>query len=704
MHSSLTPGDRGKSKNSVGDRSVIGNLENTSDQYVPEKDKAHLMKMPDERTVDGNALPRNVAGQQLPLEREGNSERQTEVKANKDKSMLGIHYSNPGSVSYSDIYNLDNLKAGYAKLKAIVAPGIDGRTKTNITEKGLRKLSKQLKNQTYKPRPAKRIRIPTPDGGSRPFSMASTVDKIVQSTLKLLIEPYFEPQFRDISHGFRPGKSGHTALREIRGLWTNVTWLIKIDIQKYFDNTESRKRHHSILCEQMAPVLHTRSLQDLIHKLMKAGYVDVYSLTDHTQYDRLQGASIISPLCTNIFLHKLDCYIEHSLIPKYTHPRFSSKYKASLENTHLRWDEGGPVLALARGGANNKTPHRVASQPSPCRGPIQNAYETVKYLRYADSMLIGVIGSRKDATDIRMAVQEYMYKQLQLDINSHKSAIYHATTERTRFLGTDIIYSASPHFCEPKRITENRSEIFQSRASGASTQVDAINHPITRAQLYIPIRTLLKRATDRGYAKENAEKFARATANCRLSASEDRHIVNHFSAVIRGLVNYYSFANKRSSLWKVVSIYRKSCALTLAKKHNLRSAHAAFRKFGPNLRITERGKPVALLEYPDSLKTTSKFNIKSRSSNVTILEEPYKAQVFILGNKELSQLPVAPKERCELCASSQSLELYHLRSVQYIPKEGKEALEIAAIAKSRKQITLCRECHRYGVHKRTSRL
>lgn len=229
MHSSLTPGDQGKSKNSVGDRSVIDNLENTSDQFwsagqligaLHEKYKAHLMKMPDERTVDGNSLPQNVAGRQgekLSLEREGNSEVQTEVKANKDKSMLGMNYSNPGSVSYADIYNLDNLKAGYAKLKANVAPGIDGRTKTNITEKGLRKLSKQLKNQTYKPKPAKRIMIPTPDGGSWPLSIASTVDKIVQSTLKLLIEPYFERQFRDISHGFRPGKSCHTALREIRG-------------------------------------------------------------------------------------------------------------------------------------------------------------------------------------------------------------------------------------------------------------------------------------------------------------------------------------------------------------------------------------------------------------------------------------------------------------------------------------------------------
>lgn len=268
-----SPGDRGKSKNAVGDRSVISSLENTSDQNDTESHKDHLMEKPDERTVDGNALPRNAAEENLQLEREGNSEVQIEVKANKEKSMPGMNYTHPDSVSYEDIHNIDNLKAGYAKLKANVAAGIDGRTKTDITEKGLTKLSKQLKNQTYKPKPAKRRMIPKPDGGSRPISMASAVDKVVQSTLKLLIEPYFESQFRDISHGFRPGRSCHTALRELRGKWTSMTWLIKIDIKKYFD-----KIHHDLLLEEMGPVLQTRSLQDLMKKLLKAGYVDIVRL------------------------------------------------------------------------------------------------------------------------------------------------------------------------------------------------------------------------------------------------------------------------------------------------------------------------------------------------------------------------------------------------------------------------------------------
>ena len=620
-------GDRGISKNVVGDRSVIINVMDTSDQDSYIGSEVHLMEGSYERTVDGNELPRKVA-ESLPLEREGwsrrdqNSDVQIEVNANKDLSMRGVQYKCPGKVSYEDIYNLDNLKAGYSKLKANVAPGIDGRTKADITEKVLIKLSKQLRKQTYRPKPAKRIMIPKPDGGQRPLSMACAVDKIVQATLKLLIEPQMESQFRDSSHGFRPGRSCHTALREIRLKWTSMTWLIKIDIKKYFD-----KIHNDLLLEEMGPVLQTKSMQDLIQKLLRAGYVDVYNLSDRTKYNveakhcgpskrahRVPQASIISPLCANIFLHKLDCFVEDELIPKYTEyairPMRKEYYqRGKSSNMDKAILKEYPELKNA---IKNIKYRRWIESNEPSTD--YEGYKRVKYIRYADDILVGVVGSKAVAMEIRMAIQEFLKKELSLEIHEEKSPIIHAKTEQANFLGANVTYRS-------KIITEDVDEV--SNIKRIKLQ------PITRAQLYIPIPALLKRALDRGYAKQNTIGLLRATANLSLSASEDRHIVSHFSAVIRGLVNFYSFANKRSSLWKVVSLYRKSCALTLAKKHKLRSAAKAFHKFGPNLRIMEKGKPVASLEYPDSLKTTGKFNMRSRSSNVAILEEPFDGRVWI---------------------------------------------------------------------------
>ncbi|KAG0612068.1 hypothetical protein M758_7G188000 [Ceratodon purpureus] len=147
----------------------------------------------------------------------------------------------------------------------------------------------------------------------------------------------------------------------------------------------------------------------------------------------------------------------------------------------------------------------------------------------------------------------------------------------------------------------------------------------SRPRLLAPVRHLLSDAVQRGYAKYNSQGLARATSNPKFVAAPDAAIVLHYSAIIRSIVNYYSFVHSRSSLWKVTSIYRKSCALTLARKHSLRSAQAAFSKFGPKLRIsTPDSKDDVVLFYPDSLKTTGKFNIHApRYSQVAILQEPF---------------------------------------------------------------------------------
>lgn len=148
---------------------------------------------------------------------------------------------------------------------------------------------------------------------------------------------------------------------------------------------------------------------------------------------------------------------------------------------------------------------------------------------------------------------------------------------------------------------------------------------VSKPRLLAPIRDLIAEAVERGYAKENAIGLAIATSQPKYSGAEDSIIVNHYSFIIRSIVNYYSFVHKRSSLWKVICIYKKSCALTLARKHSMQSAAAAFYRFGPNLRILDdEGKEVTSLYYPMSLKTTCKFNPRNlRYSEVTILQEPY---------------------------------------------------------------------------------
>lgn len=256
-------GDRGITKNEMGDRSVISTPGDTQGKLSRGAyDDARNVKDSKERAVDGNALPPLGAVRPRLKGMAKSAKANSKTNANKGKSEP-VMPTAPGRVSYEDIYNIDNLRAGYERLRENVAPGIDGRTKADMTDKGLAKLSSELRRQTYAPKTAERIMIPKPNGGSRPLSVASTVDKVVQSTLKGLVEPLFEPFFRDSSHGFRPGRSCHTALLDLRYSWTAMTWLVQIDIKKDFD-----KIHHDLLLEEMEPVLQSKALQDLMRKLL----------------------------------------------------------------------------------------------------------------------------------------------------------------------------------------------------------------------------------------------------------------------------------------------------------------------------------------------------------------------------------------------------------------------------------------------------
>lgn len=271
-----------------------------------------------------------------------------------------------------------------------MAPGIDGRAQTELTERGFERLSEELRRHRYAPKPAQRIILPTPDGG-RPLSIASTIDKVVQTAVVMVLEPAFEPTFRDSSHGFRIGRSCHSCLKVLRSTWLGMTWLVPIDLQKLFT-----KAHHEILLELMAPVLHSKSLEDLIRKLLKAGYVDVYNLTDRTQYNtELVRGSVISPLCNNILLHELDCYVEDELIPMF----------------------GAGALS-----------------------PGSESKRSLKYLRYADNILLGFKGSKQDGIAIRQAVQTFLQHKLKFDINEQTSPVVNARSEMTKFLGALIQY------------------------------------------------------------------------------------------------------------------------------------------------------------------------------------------------------------------------------------------------------------------------
>lgn len=209
-------------------------------------------------------------------------------------------------------------------------PGIDQIPIQNVGLGTLIKLSNDLKNGKYKPKPASRIYIEKPDSSKRHLGIPTTRDKIVQKALTLILEPLFENTFSNNSHGFRPQRSCHTALDQIRREWRMVSYFIEIDLAKCFD-----KLGHKLILKSIYNKCSDKSIVQIINKILKYGYVNLQNTSDNN-LEQLEGTpqgSIISPLLANIALDNLDKYMENFILPKYTKRQKNIKTEASEEYT-----------------------------------------------------------------------------------------------------------------------------------------------------------------------------------------------------------------------------------------------------------------------------------------------------------------------------------------------------------------------------------
>ena len=574
-----------------------------------------------------------------------------------------------------------NLHEAFKSLKEQCAPGLDGMTKASYTkqlENSISKLHKDLKSHKYKPNPIKVVHIPKPNGGKRPLGISSVRDKIVQATFKKELEALYEPIFRDCSFGFRPKRSCHSALKQIKKKWQAIKWFISLDISKCFDRVQ-----HEVLISVLKQRVADQETIELIQKLLNVGYVDIHNLTKREEY-KTEGTpqgSIISPLLANIYLHELDVFIQDKIIPKYNVGDKRLADKASLyRRSHVLKSEIKenpiiqelpqlkkiiPILKANKSILDNDANHYKEG----------DYYKRLHYVRYADDLLLGVVGTKEDCRKIISQINKFLKETLKLELNLEKCSINLARETLTSFLGFEIGRYRN------KIASEN---VLVNNVNIKKLTQNAINSP----SLLIPTKKILDRLCARGYIRKlpKSNRY-KGKGVGKLTFASDKQIVMHFSSVIRGYVNYYMCANRRSKLWSVVHALRESCYLTIAWKHKLISKKKVIEKYGPNLRIHEKGNLVTELFYPKSLKSELKFLDRSHEGYVSNLDKDLK--YFIDDNKRQRKA-----QNCALCGSDQNLELHRINP----PK-----IETRKTSKgdyNRKTITLCQECHRStdGIH------
>ena len=216
---------------------------------------------------------------------------------------------------YRQLFNPELYLRAYGKIyrnDGSMTPGSNEETVDGMSLKKIQVIIDALRYERYRWAPVRRVYIDKKGqpGKRRPLGLPSWSDKLVQEVIRSLLEAYYEPQFSEHSHGFRPGRGCHTALAEIWKSWGGTTWFVEGDISQCFDRLD-----HSILRSILAEDIHDNRFLRLIDGLLQAGYLE-----DWRYHETLSGApqgGVLSPLLSNIYLNRLDRYVETTLLPVY---------------------------------------------------------------------------------------------------------------------------------------------------------------------------------------------------------------------------------------------------------------------------------------------------------------------------------------------------------------------------------------------------
>jgi len=424
-----------------------------------------------------------------------------------------------------------------------ITPGTDNETWDGINDQKILKLQKSILNESYKVLPTRRTYIPK-KVGVRSLGIPSTQDKLTQYVLKELIETIYEKKFSKNSHGYRPNKSTHTCIKNVK-TWYGITWMIEGDIKSYFSTI-----NHSKLIQLVDKVIKDQRIIDLLWKFIKAGYIE--NIHYNASKAGIPQEGIIWPLLSNIYLHEFDMYIEEYTRSKLLHKTTSIpnpeyiKYKSLIrskkkENRGLEYKELKKIPSTIKEG------------------------ERIYYVRYADDWIIGVDGTYNLCVDIKKNIQKWLLNELHLEL-SEENKITKLKETPVFFLGYEIgdRYNTG----QSKHIVVNH---VKKRASHA--------RPIIRA----PYEKLMDKMYQEGFLEKNTFRINGISKWIHLNHQE---IIYRYNWIINGLLNYYSIVDNLQIFHKIIGyILRHSCAKTLGRKYRLTSRKKVFKKFGKNLRF-----------------------------------------------------------------------------------------------------------------------
>lgn len=571
---------------------------------------------------------------------------------------------------YRVLFNSDMFLLAYHNIQGKqgnMTEGSDGQTIDGMSLKRIENLIDTLKNETYQPKPAKRTYIPKKNGKMRPLGIPSFDDKLVQEVLRMMLEAMYEGNFENTSHGFRPKRSCHTALIQVQKNFTAAKWFIEGDIKGFFDNIS-----HDVLIGILRERIADDRFIRLMWKFLKAGYIENW--TFHRTYSGTPQGGIISPILANIYLDKLDKYMKEyaekfdkgkkrAMNPEYK--QYSGKMwwlGTKLKQTEDKETRRELIDAIKQ--------HQRNRMHLPSVDEMDEGYRRIKYVRYADDFIIGVIGCKTDCEAIKEDIKNFLYEKLKLSLSEEKTLITHGN-KKAKFLGYEIY------------VRPFSDMVLRGKKSGALIKAYG-----KKVVLEVPMSTMRDKLLY--YEAMLIQQFEgkarwKSTSRTKLIHLDDLEILDAYNREIRGFANYFSIANNSSHLNSFKYIMQYSMYKTFARKYSTTA-----RKIIAKYRIN---KDFAVTyEDKKGRKKTRVFFNSSFKRKITAMDASCDVVANTIFNTTVSSLIQRLQAgKCELCGAEGNIEVHHVKRLKDL--QGKKPWEIQMIGRQRKTLAVCIPCH-----------
>ncbi len=567
---------------------------------------------------------------------------------------------------YRCLFSEDLFLTAYDKIsrnRGALTVGTENDTADGMNQERILRIIEKLRNERFKFRPARRIQIPKKSGGTRPLGIPNFTDKLVQEVLRMVLEAYYEPRFRDCSHGFRPGRGCHTALTKLHYKFKGAAWFIEGDIRGCFDNID-----HDVLMAILARDIQDGRLLNLLKNGLEAGYLEDWQY--NSTYSGTPQGGILSPLLANIYLHELDAYIEDVLIPQYTRGKKRAENPEYMNYAY--------AIKCARKADNGKRVQKLELQRRklPSQDVHDPNFRRLQYIRYADDFILSLIGTKTEAEEIKAAISTFLKEKLHLEMSASKTLITHSRTEHARFLGYDISVYHADNKISPR--------------SGTLTKTRSVNGCIRLGIPYGKVDELTKHYM-------HSEK---PTHEAGLLAFSDAQIVEVYQQRFRGVAEYYKFATDRNALRKLKYVMEVSLTKTLANKFKSTVARM-YQKYGGKRPVQGYSYKVLVVEVPTKNGTRYIYwggiPLKVIKPGIETLDDNNgRRNVAFSSRTDLVQRLQA--NECEICGSQENCEVHHVRKLadlkyRWRGRKEKPAWVTRMIAMNRKTLVVCDKCH-----------